>query len=197
MQHVINRANERVKIFHTEADYQEFEGLLEEACDRNDMRLIAYVLMPNHWHLVVYPENDGDVGRMMHWLTTTHSARVRVRTESIGNGHVYQGRYKSFLVETDNYLLALLKYVERNPVRAGLVQRVEDWPWGSAHRRIFGTPKTKALLSPSPTPLPHQYRRWVNTADSPAELEEIRKSLNKNVPFGSGDWHIKWNAYKK
>lgn len=197
VQHVINRSNERMKIFHTEADYREFEALLEEVCERYDMRLIAYALMPNHWHLVLFPKNDGDVGKMMHWLTTTHSARVRVRTKSIGNGHVYQGRYKSFLVETDNYLLALVKYVERNPVRAKLVQHAEGWKWGSAHRRILGTLKTKALLSPSPTPLPHQYRRWVNAADSLAELEEIRMSLNRNIPYGSGDWHIKWNSHKK
>jgi putative transposase len=186
-----------VKIFHTEEDYREFDDLLVEACERSNMRLIAYALMPNHWHLVLYPENDGDVGRMMHWLTTTHSARIRVRTESIGNGHVYQGRYKSFLVETDNYLLALVKYVERNPVRGKLVRHAEDWKWGSAYRRIFGTQKTKSLLSPSPTPLPHHHRRWVNTADSIDDLEDIRKSLNKNIPYGGGDWHTKWNTHKK
>ena len=195
-QHVINRANERVKFFHTEKDYQEFDDLLVEACERSGVRLIAYALMPNHWHLVLYPQNDGDVGRMIHWLTTTHSARVRVRTETIGSGHVYQGRYKSFLVETDNYLLSVVKYVERNPVRAKLVHHAEDWRWGSAYRRIFGTQKSKMLLSPSPTPLPLGYRKWVNNADSTSELEEIRVSLDKNLPYGGIDWHAKWSGKK-
>jgi putative transposase len=194
IQHVINRANDRVKIFHTESDYQEFEELLVEACERSDMRLLAYALMPNHWHLAVQSKNDGDVGRMMHWLTTTHSTRVRVRTETIGSGHVYQGRYKSFLVETDNYLLALIKYVERNPVRAKLVSRAEDWRWGSAYRRIHGTAKSKALLAPSPTPLPHGYRQWVNTSDEKAEIDEIRESVNKSVPYGSIAWRAQWNV---
>jgi len=106
----------------------------------------------------------------------------------VGSGHLYQGRYKSFLVETDSYLLSLIKYVERNPVRAGLTKKCEDWQWGSAWRRIHGTAQQKKLLCISPTDIPSDYLYWINTTDKPEELERIRTSVNKGVPYGRDIW---------
>ncbi len=186
--HVINRANGRMQIFNKKQDYQLFEELLAEAKELTDMRILAYTIMPNHWHLVLLPRKDGDLAIFMHWLSTTHTRRVHVATKTVGAGHLYQGRYKSFLVEDDNYLRTLIKYVERNPVRAKLTRQCQAWQWGSAWRRISGTPKQKKLVDPSPTPLPHGYLRWVNTLDKEDDLLEIRNAVNRGVPYGGERW---------
>lgn len=186
--HVINRANGRSKIFNAKTDYRMFEELLQGTKELVDMRILAYVVMPNHFHLVLYPRTDGDLGSFMHRLSNSHTRKVHAVTKTNGAGHLYQGRYKSFLVNTDEYLLALMRYVERNPVRAKLVERAEDWQWGSAFRRINGTSVEKKLLSVCPVSLPQDYADWVNTPDDPNQLEAIRSSVVKGVPYGTEGW---------
>ncbi|MHB8860490.1 MAG: transposase [Minisyncoccota bacterium] len=186
--HVINRANGRFQIFNTDEDYQLFEQLLLETKEITDMRILAYELMPNHWHLVLYPRNDGDLGSFMHKLTNAHTRKVHARTNTNGSGHLYQGRYKSFLVDSSNYLLAVIKYVERNAVRAKFVVLCENWRWGSAWLRMHGTDSQKKLLDPLPIELPDKYIQWVNTDDKPDDLETIRVSVNKSVPYGRALW---------
>lgn len=183
--HVINRANGKARIFETEKDYLDFEYLLNEIRETFDMHILAYVIMPNHWHLLLYPRGDGDMGRALHWLTTSHARRHHARKGTIGHGHLYQGPYKSFLVEDDKHLLSVLKYIERNPVRAKLVKRAEDWRWGSAYRRIRGGAKERQILSQAPTDLPSNYATWVNAADSIAELDEIRRSTRTGAAYGN------------
>ena len=186
--HVINRANGRLQIFSKPEDYILFEKLLTEAKALTDMRIFGYVLMPNHWHLVLNPRNDSDLGLFMHRLTNAHTRQVHTRTKTVGSGHLYQGRYKSFIVEKDRYFLALINYVERNPVRAKLVRQCENWQWGSAWRRINGNREQKKLLDRSPVPLPHGYKTWINTPDKEDDLRTIRHSLNKGVPYGRERW---------
>jgi putative transposase len=186
--HVINRANGRLKIFETKDDYLLFEKLLNDAKQETGMRILAYVLMPNHWHLVLYPHNDGDLGIFMHRLTNAHTRLVHVLTNTIGHGHLYQGRYKSFLVDKDSYLLTLIKYVERNPVRARLIARCEDWRWGSAWHRINGTDAHKKILDTSPTSLPDEYRKWINVADKDDDIATLRTAVNKGIPYGRDTW---------
>ncbi len=186
--HVINRANGRYKIFNTEKDYRIIETLLLETKELVDMRILAYVIMPNHWHLVLYPKQDGDLGTFMHRLSNSHTRKVHALTNTNGTGHLYQGRYKSFLVETDSYLLSLIKYVERNPVRAKITDKCESWQWGSAWRRINGTKEERKLLDPSLTPFPGNYIKWVNTPDNPEDLEFIRASVTKGIPYGGEKW---------
>jgi len=185
--HVINRAVGRLRIFKTPADYQLFLKLLQEARTITDMRVLAFVIMPNHWHLELYPRSDKDLGLFMHWLTNAHTRRVHAQTKTAGTGPLYQGRYKSFLIENDMHLLTVLKYIERNPVRAGLTQCVEEWRWGSAHQRLNATDAQK-FLDESPLPLPRDYRDWVNTQDKEDELTQIRSSIKKGRPCGSDDW---------
>src|SRR3990167_2710335 len=112
--HIINRANARVQIFDNNKDYQLFETILEEGKDIFDMRILAYNIMPNHWHLVLYPKKDGDLAKFMGWITNTHTRRWHTVTSTIGEGHLYQGRYKSFICEENRYFLTLVRYVERN-----------------------------------------------------------------------------------
>ena len=186
--HVINRSNGRVKIFDTDKDYQHFEHLLEEGVTDTGMRILAYCVMPNHFHLILYPHLDGEMGDFMRWLTTTHVRQRRVQTKSIGTGHLYQGTYKSFPVETDRYLQTLIRYVEQNPLRARLVKRAEDWQWSSVWRREKGSAKQRELLAPLPTELPPDYLEWVNTGLTKDTLSSIRNSVNKGKPYGSDAW---------
>lgn len=182
--HVINRSNGRARFFHDETDYSDFEYLLNEVKETFEMRILAYVLMPNHWHLLLYPRADGDLSKSMQWLCTSHAHRHHARKETSGNGHVYQGRYKSFLVENDTHLLTVLKYIERNPVRAKLVRTPEQWKWSSAFRRIHGTKKQKLLLTESPVDLPRNYREWIHYPEPSEETDEIRASVNKGTSYG-------------
>ena len=117
--HVLNRGNARQRVFHKEADYQAFLRLFNEAQDRCAMRLLAYCLMPNHFHLVLWPHGDGDVSRWMQWIQTTHVRRYHEHYHT--TGHVWQGRFKAFPIQEGDHLLTVLRYVERNPFRAGLV----------------------------------------------------------------------------
>ncbi len=146
------------------------------------------IIMPNHWHLVVLPEDAGDLQKFMHLLTNAHTRKVHTLTRTIGTGPLYQGRYKSFLIKDDAHLLTVIKYVERNPVRAGLSRTVEAWKWGSGWVRQCGTEKQKSLLSDGPTPLPKSYGAWLNTEDKEDILERLRTSVNKGTPFGTDDW---------
>ena len=186
--HVINRSNGRHRIFNTETDYRIFEQILLETKELIDMRILAYIIMPNHWHLVLYPKKDGNLGTFMHRLTNAHTRKVHALTKTNGSGHLYQGRYKSFLVATDNYLLSVIKYVERNAVRAKLARQCENWQWGSAYRRIQGTRAEKKLLASSPTPLPRRYTEWLNTPDDSRDIELIRASTLKAMPYGKEKW---------
>jgi putative transposase len=188
--HVLNRANARVRIFDDNVDYQHFEAVLEEGLERFDMRLLAYCIMPNHWHLVLYPRNDGDLQKFMGWVTNTHTRRWHTRKGTIGHGHLYQGRYKSFLVEADAYFLTLVRYVERNAKKANLARRAELWRWGSAWRRKQGTPQQKKLLSSWPVARPRDYVSWLNAPQTAREEEAIERSIGKNIPFGSDAWTL-------
>jgi|SRR3989344_4330849 len=185
--HVINRANGRHTIFHNAGDYQDFEYLLNEIRETYDMRILAYVIMPNHWHLLLYPKNDGDLSKALQWLGTSHARRHHTRKGTIGGGHLYQGRYKSFPIEKDSHLLTVLKYIERNPTRARLSPTPEAWKWGSAFRRSCGTPQAKSLLGELPVNLPRNYRQWINDPEPSEELEKLRHSVNKGLAYGMAD----------
>jgi putative transposase len=186
--HVLNRANARMTIFDKPKDYEAFERILADAVHRVKMRLLAYCVMPNHWHLVVWPREDGDLSAFVGWLTLTHTQRWHAHRHSVGTGHVYQGRFKSFFVESDEYLWSVCRYVERNALRAGLCERAEEWRWSSLWRREFGDAKSREVLSKWPIDVPKDWVRRVNRAESQRELEALRRCVNRGQPFGSDDW---------
>jgi putative transposase len=141
--HVLNRANARAPLFDDAIDYRSFTELLAEERAHTGMRLLAWCLMPNHWHLVLWPRADGDLARFVRRLTQRHTQARHRRQGTLGQGHLYQGRYKAFLVQDDPHLLAVCRYVERNPLRAGLVTSAADWPHSSLsqlRRRGAGAP---------------------------------------------------------
>jgi len=180
----LNRANRKAEVFHESADYLAFIRLIEKVQQRIEMPLFAYCLMPNHIHLVVRPDGDGDIPRWMQWLFTTHARHYH---EKYGTtGHVWQGRYKHFPVQGDHHLLTLLRYVERNAARAKLVARAEEWRWGSLHARVRGHALLR--LTEPPTPLPSAWSEFVNQPQTSAELAAIRTSVNRQRPFGADEW---------
>ena len=186
--HALNRANFRSRLFKKATHYEDFLAIVKEGLDFVPMRILAYCLMPNHWHLVLYPRSDGDLSRFLQRLTLTHTQRYHARTRTVGYGHVYQGRYKSLPVELGGHFLMLVRYVERNAQRAALVAKAEDWPWSSAHVRLYGSDEQKQILSPWPMPAPHPYLRWLNQPHGKEEIENIRYALKKSKPYGSEKW---------
>ena len=112
--HMLNRGNRREPVFHKTEDFEAFERMMVEAMERLQIKLFAYCLLPNHWHLVVSPEVDGEMGRFGQWLGLTHTQRHLAHYHTAGDGHLYQGRFKSFPVQDDHHFLAVCRYVERN-----------------------------------------------------------------------------------
>ena len=182
--HVINRGNAREPVFHDSSDYQTFARLIGEACTRLPLDVLAACLMPNHFHLVLQPYGDGDLGRWMQWLLTSHVRRYHRRYGS--SGHVWQGRFKAFPIQHDGHLLQVMRYVERNALRANLVVRAEDWRWGSLAWRDAGDPLP--ILAVPPMPLPDNWLIRVNVPESAVELTALRHSVNRGTPFGDTVW---------
>ncbi len=184
-------------LFDNPADYNAFEQVLEDTLHARPMRILGYCLMPNHWHLILWPRKTGDLAAFMQRLTITHVRRWLEYRHQVGAGHVYQGRYKSFPVQADEHLYALLRYVERNPLRANLVKRAEQWPWSSLyHRAGFAATDGEhpSLLSPLPIDLPSDWAKRVNTPETSQELQTLRMSVNRGRPFGGESWSVRTAA---
>jgi putative transposase len=186
--HALNRASRRAALFEGPGDYAAFARLLVEAQAERPVRLLAYCLMPNHWHLVLWPQHNRDLSRFVSWVTLTHTQRWHARRGTAGSGHLYQGRFKSFPVEADEHLLVVCRYVERNALRAGLVGRAEDWPWGSLAQRRAGRGDGQPVLTEPPLPWPAGWAAWVNAAQTAAEEEAVRRCARRGRPFGSAGW---------
>lgn len=182
--HVLNRGNGRAKVFHKDGDYAAFVDLMAAAKERLPLRILGYVLMPNHFHLVLWPRADGDLSRWMQWLLTSHVRRYHRHYDS--SGHVWQGRFKAFPIKQDEHLLAVLRYVERNPLRANLIDRAEDWMWSSLAWRAKG--KRPEMLSTWPVDCPRNWLAHVNAPQTEAELMALQRSIDRGTPFGDDRW---------
>ena len=125
--HVINRANGRLRIFKKPADFLAFERVISQAIEQVNMRICGYCIMGTHWHFLLWPREDGDLSEFMKWLTVTHTSRWHKAHGPDSTGHVYQGRFKSFPVQSTEHYLKVLRYIEQNPVRAKLVKRPDQW----------------------------------------------------------------------
>ena len=184
--HVLNRAVGRATLFDKPGDYAAFEKILQQAWERTSMRLLSYVFMPNHWHLVVWPDRDGTLSTYAQWLTVTHVRRWHAHYHTEGTGPIYQGRFKSFPVQEDDHFLTLCRYVERNPLRAKMVERAENWRWSSLWHR---TRKTKvAWLSEWPIAVPSEWTAHVNGVETESELAALRRSVVRGAPYGEEQW---------
>jgi putative transposase len=165
-----------------------FEKILAEAAERTRIRIAAYCLMPNHWHLLMWPRQDGELSEVLRWITVTHTQRWHAHHHTAGTGPVYQGRFKSFPVQTDEHFLTVARYVERNALRAKLVARAEDWQWASLWRREQGDGTVRAWLSSWPVEQPRDWVTRVNRPQTASELEALRVSVQRGRPFGEERW---------
>lgn len=181
---MLNRANHGAEIFHCAADYRAFLALIEASQRRLPLQIIAACLMPNHFHLVVRQSGASDIPRWLQWMCTTHARHHHAQHRSFGR--LWQGRYRAFLVQSDHYLITLLRYVERNALRKNLVARAEDWLWGSLNWRLTGLSPVE--LSAPPISLPRGWVEWVNQPQTAAELEAIRTSVHRQRPYGDPEW---------
>ncbi|MEO0804617.1 MAG: transposase, partial [Cyanobacteria bacterium J06642_2] len=171
--HMLNRANRRATIFHKDEDYQAFEAILSEALRRSEnLELFSYCLMPNHWHLVVRPTKDGEMSRFGQWLGLTHTQRYNAHYGTTGQGHLYQGRYKSFPVQDDGHFLSVCRYVERNAFTAELCDAPDKWPYGSLHAWQHGPMDDKPTLSSWPIA---RRPNWVRSVRQPLTAKEQKR----------------------
>ena len=186
--HVLNRANAKMPIFEEDGDYAAFEKILQQAVARFETRLLAYCVMPNHWHLILWPRTDGELSGLIGWLTLTHTQRWHAHRRSAGSGHVYQGRFKSFPIQDDDHFLTVARYVERNALRANHVRRAEEWRWGSLYRWQRGFSEDKELLAAWPLPRRPNWVELVNSPQTEAEMQAVHQSIQRGSPFGDERW---------
>jgi putative transposase len=183
--HVINRASRRAVIFGVDDDYQVFEDLLIAASRRHSMRVLDFVIMPNHFHLILWPDQDFQTSGFMQWLTGTQSQRWHAAHGTTGTGPLYQGRFKAFPIQCDHHFLTAARYVQRNPVRAMLCRRVEEWRWSSAWHRCNSC---NSFLAEWPVPMSSN---WLAVANEPLpnhDLAQIRQAVAMTWPYGDIDW---------
>jgi putative transposase len=201
--HVLNRANARMTLFAVPEDYELMLLVFAEAHQRSPMRTLGYCIMPNHWHLLLWPRGDGDLPEFMRWLTVTHTQRWHASHGTAGTGHLYQGRYKSFpvqqtrpsrhqrsqgMLEGGDAVLSVLRYVERNPLRAGLVTVAEAWLHSSLHARMTDRGSREIALTEPPGGLTEDWASLVNQPQSPKELEALRRCIQRGCPLGREEW---------
>lgn len=186
--HVLNRAVAGLPLFRKVADFEAFERVMVEAQERNPTRILAWCLMRNHWHFVLWPRADGELTAFVRWLSHTHVMRWHVAHGTVGGGHLYQGRFKSFPIQRDAHFLTVCRYVERNARTAGVVKGAEAWRFGSLWAREHGRDEVKALLSEWPVDRPRDWVRIVNEAVTPKEREAIRASIARGRPYGDDRW---------
>jgi putative transposase len=183
--HVINRGNGRRQVFLQDGDDHGFLKALAHACIEVPLPVLGFCLMPNHFHLAVRPHADGDLSRWMHWVQNTHVRRYHQHYHS--SGHIWQGRFQAFPIEEDEHLLSVLRYIERNPVRANLVARAEQWEWSSA-RHWRSEASRPSYLVAGPVPRPRNWLKWVNQPLTTGALEALRRCVNRGTPFGAAAW---------
>jgi putative transposase len=186
--HVLNRGVARLALFENTGDYEAFTEVLAEAIRHEPLPIIAYCLMPNHWHFVVRPFRDDQVSNFFRWLTHTHTMRWHASHQTTGTGHLYQGRFKAFPIQEETHLTAAIRYVERNPVRANLCQLAEQWKYGSAWHRVNKTFFSTHMLGAWPIPIPSCWLDHVNQAQTASELDAIRTSVTRGSPLGREAW---------
>ena len=184
--HIINRGNGRQQVFHKEQDYRAFLERMEESIRRYSVKLYAHCLLSNHFHLLVSPERADDLSKWMQWFMTSHVRRYHRHYGT--TGHVWQGRFKSFIVQDDSHLITVARYIEGNPVRAAIVPSSIDWPWSSHVDRVN---KKEGMLSRLPVELPENWTKYVDEPMTDNELEKLRRSVNRQTPYGEEGWQMK------
>jgi putative transposase len=191
--HAINRGNNRAAVFRAADDYRLFLTALNKTKERYPFRLYGYCLMTNHFHLLLAPEDGVSISRVLQSLAVAHTWHYHRRRGTVG--HVWQGRFKSPVVQDDDHALVVLRYIEANPLRAGMVADLADYPWSSYG--FHGLGRDDALISPLPAwealgqaqeKRRSYWKKWVHTPLAESQLAEVRRSMVSGRPFGTVAW---------
>lgn len=187
--HLLNRRVMRLALFEKQADYAAFERVLAESLNRPDAPLLlAYCLMPTHWHLMVLARSRTNLSTWMQWVTVTHTHRWHAHRHTAGEGPLYQGRFKSFPVQEDNHFLIVCRYVEANALRAGLVDRAEEWRWSSLRIRRSDEGVLQQRLGEWPVDRPLGWLAQVNRSLTEEALKAVRQAVARGSPLGTEPW---------
>ena len=182
----MNRGDHRETIFHKPSDFRAFLALVAEAAHRVAMRILAYCIMRNHFHLVVWPYAGDDLPAFMQILMNLHIQRYLRHYRPSSPGHIYQGRYTNSIVQSDPHLFRLIRYVEANGLHAGIVRRAEHYRWSSAspHASDAGRPE----LSEGPLARPADWLTYLNSPHAKTEWASIQRSATRGAPYGQPEW---------
>jgi putative transposase len=190
--HVINRGNNRQEVFRKKADFEAFLAALLELKQRKPFELYGYCLLNNHFHLLMRPTGES-ISRIVQSLLVSHTQRYHRHHGS--GGHVWQGRFKSPVIQDDEHLLTVLRYIEANPLRAGLVKQADEYPWSSY--RAHGAGQADELLdriavydqlAGSAAARQRQWSAKVHRPLDESTLEQVRRSSTTGLPFGTEKW---------
>lgn len=185
--HVLNRGNCKQTIFHKDGDFEAFLELMKKAKELFPVNIMAFCLMPNHYHILVASLVAKNLSSWVHWFTSVHANRYHDHYRT--SGHIWQGRFKSFVIQGDDHFISIFRYAEGNPVRAALVDSAHKWPW-SSHRSSIGL-QASSLIDPPPFLLPQGWGEFVNQTMKPKELDNIHKCISHSLPFGDDEWKRK------
>ncbi len=184
--HVLNRAVGRSTLFETDDDYLAFLKVLWQAREKAGCRLLSFCVMPNHWHLILWPQGDNDLSEYMRWLTVTHTQRWHSYHGTTGTGPLYQGRFKSFPIQADEHFFTVCRYVERNALKANLVRKAENWRWGSLWQSL--NEPGDVPLDRWPVKKPSSWTNWVNQPHTESEVTSLQRAIKRGSPYGSNVW---------
>ena len=189
--HVMNRAIQGLTLFEHPNEYEAFLAILASAVPDHRIELFAYCVMPNHFHLVVRASTGATLSDFMQGLTTSHAQQWRVETRTSGRGAVYQGRFLAMPVQADGHFVRVCRYVERNPVRAGLVTRADQWLWSSAWDLVHAQDDRRPPLAPWPVARPVDWTALLACATLPSLNLGIRRAMRRGLPYGSIAWQAR------
>lgn len=189
--HVLNRGAGRRELFVKDEDYAAFLRAMDQVQQRLAVPVIAFCLMPNHWHLILKPSKNGELSEFMRLLQVTHTQRHHAHYHTAGTGPLYQGRFKSFPFDGKAYAETVIRYVERNALRTNLCRRAENWRWGSAWCRYGkGAAMPTWLLPESSWPVRpgDDYLTWLNRPQTATEIDALRECIRRGRPYGGDEW---------
>jgi putative transposase len=199
--HVINRGNNRQAVFRKQGDFQAFLDAMLDLKDRKPFELYGYCLLNNHFHLLMRPLGV-PISRIMQSLLVSHTQRYHRNHRS--GGHVWQGRFKSPVIQDDEHLLTVLRYIEANPLRARIVDRAEEYRWSSYG--VHGLGEAAELVDPlkafedlSPDAKARR-RKWATAVHRPMDddtLAAVRHSATAGLPYGDEKWVLRLSKQLK
>jgi len=191
--HAINRGNNRGPVFLDADDHKSFLEALDRTRQRYPFRLYGYCLMSNHFHLLLKPGEGQSISRILQSVSVAHTWRYHKRHSS--SGHVWQGRFKSPVIQDGAHMITVLKYIEANPLRARIVDDLSAYPWSSYPAHAYGRPDPLLDRLPEYESLGHtaserqiQWRRRLESLQSESELAALRDSVKSGKPIGDPDW---------